>query len=173
MNEDAVANEKKHVYEIAYNTFTTYTSSFRQAGRQAGGMGTTKMCSLPPTHFTYNRNGSYTFTYCFCSLSLSFSLVISTNFDSYNSRIVQPNCVCVYGTHYNVYLIPSFLWLVAAAAAIRFNSVLSMPLVIIQHVIHFHISIHKCSKNTSNHKNVIEYIFHILSRVEMAGIGLD
>lgn len=33
----------------------------------------------------------------------------------------------------------------------------------------FHISIHKCSKNTSNHKNVIEYIFHILSRLEWHG----
>lgn len=30
----------------------------------------------------------------------------------------------------------------------------------------FHISIHKCSKNTSNHKNVIEYIFHIMYRSE-------
>lgn len=75
-------------------------------------------------------------------------------------------CVhCTVHTHIRRTVFDSVIRLVDAISSLPLLQVLSMPLVIIRHVTTFHNSIHKCSKNTLNHKNVIEYIFHIWSRL--------
>lgn len=89
------------------------------------------------------------------------------------SSVVRYTMVQLYRTNRNILLL--YIWFHHSVGRCHFilpllQAVLSMPLVIIRHVTTFRISMHKCSKkNTSNHKNVIEYIFHTY----MVPIGME